>query len=73
MKNTLFEKHHMLFMILACLIPMLLLFGAFQFFNLKNTNYVWLIMLLCPLLHVFMMKDMHKNHSGDSGEDKKCH
>ena len=40
---------------------------------------VWIFLLLCPLVHYFMMKEFHKGSSaehGDSGSKRgsgKCH
>ncbi|MDO8443963.1 MAG: DUF2933 domain-containing protein [bacterium] len=38
----------------------------------------WLLILACPLVHIFMMKNMHNNqkdsHSSDDTKDNKsCH
>ncbi len=61
-------------MVLCCLIPLaiagILLWMGFR------TYAVWLVILLCPIMHFFMMKDMHSKeekaqsngeHKGDGG------
>lgn len=37
-------------------------------------NWVWLIILFCPLMHVFMMKNGHHGHSDnqESGTSSNC-
>lgn len=53
-------------MLVCCLIVMILLIAAAYFFGIgKNYSY-WLILLLCPLMQFFMMKDVHKGKG-------KCH
>lgn len=52
------HKKHSLLMILCCLVPIVLvMFFAHRF---EGTNWFWLFLLLCPVMHVFMMKSMHK-------------
>ena len=57
-------KKHIISMIICCLIP-LIIAGALFYFGFK-TYAIFAIMLLCPILHYFMMENMHK-------KDKKCH
>jgi hypothetical protein len=48
----------MALMAICCLIPLaLIFFFSSASFNVKE--YSWLILLLCPLMMVWMMKDMH--------------
>ncbi|MDO8516524.1 MAG: hypothetical protein Q7S33_00205 [Nanoarchaeota archaeon] len=51
-------------MIVCCLVPIIIA-GALYYFGFK-TYALLAIMLLCPILHYLMMRDMHKNHG-------KCH
>ncbi len=54
------KHNHGLMMLLCCGIPLLLLYGAVYFFGLSKSYLFWFIILLCPLMHFWMMKDMHK-------------
>lgn len=52
---------HLLMMVVCCAIPLLLIGAAVYFFGLSKSYLYWSILLLCPLMHLFMMKDMHKH------------
>ena len=67
------KHNHMLLMALACIVPMVILFLAIQYLGLSRSYLYWFLLLLCPLMHLFMMKDMHKGHQGKEGEKKGCH
>ena len=68
------KHNHGLMMLLCCGIPLVLLITAIYFFGLSNKYIYWIILLSCPLMHFFMMKDMHKRQSQNEGEEKgKCH
>lgn len=59
------KKNHSLLMVLCCLAPIVLIIGFLFLF--KGSNYwVWLIILLCPLMHIWMMK-------GHRGKDSNKH
>ncbi len=65
MKN-LFKKirhNHWLLMIICCAVPLILLIIAIYIFGLSKSYWIWGIILLCPILHYFMMKDIHKKHT----------
>ncbi|MBI1972859.1 DUF2933 domain-containing protein [Candidatus Woesearchaeota archaeon] len=49
-------------MVLCCVVPLVLLIVAVSFFGLSKSYLFWFILLLCPLMHYFMMKDMHGEH-----------
>lgn len=59
---------HGLLMLVCCLVPMVALVAFLP--QIRNStsgfNWSWLIFLLCPLMHIFMMKGMH-------GDEKSCH
>ena len=70
---------HMLMMV-VCILPM----GLILFYFLQGgtsgfeSNYFWLILLLCPLMHIFMMKHMGHGHghNHDHNQDhshRECH
>ncbi len=66
MKNI-FNKirhNHWLMMIICCAIPLIILFIVISFFDLNDSYWIWGIILLCPIIHYFMMKDMHKHKKG---------
>jgi hypothetical protein len=77
------KQNHWLMMTICCGTPLILLIIAVYFFGLNNKYLFWSILLLCPILHYFLMKDMHKGHSSEedkeiaesskNGENKKCH
>ena len=59
------KSKHTLIMFLCCLIPLVILTVLWA--NGVSTSYLILgAVLLCPLLHLVMMRGMHKG-SGDSG------
>lgn len=59
-------------MLVCCLIVMVLLIAAVYFFGIGRNYSYWLILLLCPLMHFFMMRDMH-NKPPKKGNGDKCH
>jgi len=59
------KQNHLLLMIVCCLVPAVLIVGFLSFF--KGSNYwSWLVILLCPLMHIFMM-------SGHAHDDRCNH
>jgi len=66
-----FRQNHSLMMLICCGVPLLLLIISIYFFGLSKNYLLWLILLLCPIMHYFMMKDMHKKHSKKDMD--KCH
>ncbi len=64
------NKKHVLLMLACCLIP-LAGFAAIWLFKLPVTNVVYLgMILLCPLLHFLMMRDMFKPGQHDAMEHR---
>ena len=66
------RHNHGLMMLICCGIPLILLVIAVYFFGLSNSYLYFGILLLCPILHYFMMKDMFKKHS-NKRKNNKCH
>jgi len=50
------KQKHLLLMALCCLAPLALIIGFSAFFRGGSSSWVWLIILLCPVLHFWMMK-----------------
>ncbi len=65
------RQNHWLMMIVCCGIPLIILILAIYFFGLDNKYLFWFILLLCPILHYFMMRDMHGEHSDEKGVKNK--
>ncbi len=58
MLKTIWQKikqNHLLMMVVCCVVPIVLVIGLFSLFKVGN-YWIWLIILLCPLMHFFMMK-----------------
>ncbi|MFO7538096.1 MAG: DUF2933 domain-containing protein [Chloroflexota bacterium] len=51
------NRKHTLLMVLGCMLPMAALAAIFLFQVQVNTVLLVAILLLCPLLHLFMMRD----------------
>lgn len=54
------KNNHLLLMVLCCAIPIILIIGFTLLFKRSSNYLIWLIILLCPLMHFFMMKG-HKH------------
>lgn len=67
------KHNHVLMMVVCCGVPLLLLLGAVYIFGLSKNYLFWFILLLCPLMHFFMMKNMHKKDVAGEEIKEKCH
>jgi len=56
---------HTLIMVLCCLIPLVTL-GVLWAIGISGSYLIFGVILLCPLLHIFMMRGMHRG-SGEGG------
>lgn len=65
------HKNHGLIMLLCCLIP-LIIAGALFYLGFKNYS-VLAVMLLCPILHYFMMRGIHKKEKVKENKKTGCH
>lgn len=74
MLKTIWQKikqNHLLMMVLCCLIPIVLIIGFFSLFENSSNYWIWLIILLCLLMHIFMMrKHGHDNSCKHKTSDK---
>jgi len=57
---------HTLIMVLCCLIPLAIL-GVLWATGISGNYLVLGVILLCPLLHIFMMRGMHKGSGEGDG------
>lgn len=64
------RHNHGLMMLVCCGVPLVLLAVAVYFFGLDKSYLVWLIILLCPITHLFMMRDAHKESGKKSKRNK---
>ncbi len=60
------KHNHLLLMALCCLVPVGLVAGWLYLFKGSEGSWVWLILLLCPLMHVWMMRN-----NDERGSEKK--
>lgn len=70
------KHNHLLMMIVCCVVPLVLVLGAVNLFGLSRSYLLWFMILLCPLMHYFMRKDMHTSKDPKKGKgDRKggCH
>ena len=56
------KKNHFLLMVLCCTAPIILVVGFLVLFK-GGGSFAWLFILLCPVLHFWLMRG-HK-HNGD--------
>ena len=70
------RKHHRTLMILSCLLPFIIGLAGTLYFGWQRGYLVWLFLLLCPLVHYWMMKEMHgpEHHAHTKpAKGKSCH
>ena len=67
------KNNHALMMALCCGIPLLLLFAAVYLFGISKSYLYWFIILLCPLMHIWMINNMHKYSEKNKEKEGGCH
>lgn len=65
------KQNHLLLMAVCCLAPIILVLGLLSLYKGNNNYWVWLIILLCPLAHIFMMKGHGHGNTCEKEMDKK--
>lgn len=63
------KQNHLLLMVVCCLIPVVAIAGGIFLLKGGSEYWVWFILLLYPLLHVWMMK----GHEHGNKTNKKRH
>ncbi len=63
------KTKHMLIMLACCLVPLAALVAITVFNVPANTVLYFGILLLCPLLHLAMMRSMGHEHAEHNGHD----
>jgi len=58
--NKLFKNHGLL-MVLGCLVPVFAI-GLFALFGVSQKSFLILLVLACPLGHLFLMRGYGKKH-----------
>ena len=54
------RRNHNLMMLVCCGMPLVLLVILVYFFGLNKNYLVWFLILLCPIMHFFMMRGTHQ-------------
>ncbi len=65
------KRNHLLLMVICCLIPIILIISFLPLLKGIGDYWIWLIFLLCPLLHIFMMRGHKHDNSGKHKTDNK--
>lgn len=68
------KQRHSLLMAICCLAPIILAVGFLSLYKSGGDYWLWLIILFCPLLHIFMMREGHKHDisKNEAASEFKC-
>lgn len=67
------QKHHTLVMVIGCALPIAVAFISAYVWGLQRSYWVWLFLLLCPLVHYLLMKEFHKEHPSEQNDTHASH
>lgn len=64
-------NRHLLIMLLCCAVPLALIF-ALPYLGLTLSSSGWFVLavLICPLMHLFMMRSHNHHDKAEGGETK---
>lgn len=64
------KQNHFLLLIICCLAPVVIILGLTFLLKGGGKSWFWLLVLLCPLLHIWLMKAVvgDKHSHGDVNE-----
>jgi beta-lactamase regulating signal transducer with metallopeptidase domain len=62
------KQNHWLMTVICCLAPLILIIGLLSLFKGRSDYWLWLMILLCPLMHIFMMRG-HKHSESCNHQD----
>lgn len=65
------RQNHLLVVVLCCVVPIVLIVGFLALFKGSSDYWIWLIILLCPLIHLFMMRG-HKHEDNTLYKCPEC-
>ena len=66
LRNKMAGKH-MLLMLLCCAIPLIAV-ATLWYMGIGDRYLIYVVMLLCPILHLVMMRGMHGGTENNNGE-----
>ncbi|MEK7172754.1 MAG: DUF2933 domain-containing protein [Patescibacteria group bacterium] len=65
------KQNHFLLMAVCCLAPVVLIVVSLALFKGSGKYLVWLMILLCPILHILLMRGHKNNNSCEREKDEK--
>ena len=66
------RQNHMLLMVICCALPIIGIYAAVYLFGISKNYIFWVFLIMCPLMHYFMMKDMHSKGNEEKKKGR-CH
>jgi len=62
-------KKHVWIMLICCLAPLILIVALSSFGIIGSLGF-WALILLCPILHLLLMRAIYRKIGGEKNEDK---